>query len=130
MNMTDTKKLLQEVAAIDKRNLTVEMIAGWQGILSHIPLDIALEAHKLARRDASINYLEPRHIASWAKEAAFQLDKLTPKEETIVDSVPEPICRDHNKRLTSCSICCRRLYEKNHLHDAALLLWAKENIYA
>jgi hypothetical protein len=131
MNITDTKTLLQEIAAVDKRKIEPETIMVWQGILANIPLEIALEAHKLARRDDRITYLEPKHIVSWAKEAAFKLDKENRTQEHQVERGDlEPTCKAHSKRILSCSVCCRTLYEQSHLHDAALLLWAREHIYA
>lgn len=130
MNMMETKELLQEISAIDKRQVTPETVAAWQGILTAIPFEIAKEAHKLARRDATINYLEPRHIVFWAKEAAYKLDRESKKQEDqVFQGTPEPLCRAHQKRVTHCGICTRRLYEMNHLHDAALLVWAKQNIF-
>lgn len=132
MNITETKQLLQEIQVIDKRQITPELIQAWQGILGHIPLDVAQEAHKLARRDSQIQYLEPRHIIIWAKEAAFKLDREQGKQkpaETILGD-PEPICREHSSRIMSCDACCSKLNKMSHLHDAALLLWAKENVYA
>lgn len=131
MKLTETQELLKEISAVDKRQITQETVQMWFNILSHIPLDIAKEAHLLARRDSSVTYLEPKHIVAWAKEAAYRLDRAKPHEEQeIKQSSPEPTCKAHNKKLLSCSVCCRRMSEMEHLHDAALLVWAKENIYA
>ena len=132
MNITETKQLLQEVSVIDKRQVSPELIQAWQGILGHIPLDVAQEAHKLARRDSAIQYLEPRHIVVWAKEAAFKLDREQGKQkpQEVLTGSPEPICRDHQARIMSCDPCASKLNKMSHLHDAALLVWARENIYA
>lgn len=130
MNITETKELLQEIAAVDKRHIEPATVQVWQNILGAIPLEIAKEAHRLARRDATINYLEPRHIVQWAREAAYKLDRESGKKaEEAKAGEPEPTCRAHQKKIMSCDVCCRRLYEMDHLHDAALLLWAKEHIY-
>lgn len=132
MNLMETKELLQEIAAVDKRHIEPGTVQIWQSILANIPLEIAKEAHKLARRDASVNYLEPRHIVQWSREAAYKLDRDEKRNqvEEVKQGQPEPICRAHGKRVTFCEVCCRRLYEMSHLHDAALLVWAKEHIYA
>lgn len=130
MNKLETKQLLDDIAVIDKRNVTPELVEGWHKIVGYIPLDVALEAHKLARRDASIQYLEPKHIVAWAKEAAFKLDREQGvKPEPILRGDPHPICRRHSKRILECDQCSHMIYEKIHLHDAALLIWAKENVY-
>jgi hypothetical protein len=131
MNMTETKQLMEEISAIDGRKLTPETVAAWQGILCNIPLDIASEAHKLARRDDRINYLEPRHIVSWAKEAAYKLDRDAPKEKIEFKGTPMPICKEHGVGLLTCDPCCHRLYKYEEargvdtLHD-----FARREIYA
>jgi hypothetical protein len=131
MNIIETKQLLEEIAAIDGRKLTPESVAAWQGILAGIPFEIAQEAHKLARRDERINYLEPRHIASWAKEAAFRLDRDKPRviEEFKFD--PQPVCKAHGKPILSCDPCCHRLYRYSEVQGTDnLLKFAKQEIYA
>jgi hypothetical protein len=126
MNMVETKSLLEEISAIDGRKLSPETVATWQGILGNMPLDVAREAHRLARRDDRVNYLEPRHIVSWAKEAAFKLDRENPKPQVQVESKPMPYCKAHNKPILACDPCCHRLYKYKEvrggdtLHDFAL----------
>ena len=131
MNLAETQMLLREISAVDKRQIDQATTQVWFQILGHIPLDVAREAHILARKDERISYLEPKHIVAWAREAAFRLDRKEQKQpEAPVQKVPEPTCRDHQKKIMSCGVCCRRMSEKSNLTDAQLLLWAKENIYA
>jgi hypothetical protein len=132
VNIIETKELLEEVSAIDGRKLTPETVAAWQGILSTIPLDIAKEAHRLARRDDRVSYLEPKHIFTWAKEAAFKLDREKPKVETTpVTYTPQPVCREHQKPILSCDPCCHRIYKYNELQGSQKLHeFAKREIYA
>jgi hypothetical protein len=111
MNIIETKALLKEIADIDNRKLDEAMAKGWHAVLSPIPLEIAREAHILARRDASISYLEPKHIVAWSKEAAFRLDRATQKPELQRTGVVMPKCRDHGKPILSCDPCCHRLYK-------------------
>lgn len=131
MNMLEAKALMEEIAAVDGRKLTPETVATWQGILGSMPLDVAREAHKMARRDDRVNYLEPKHIVSWAREAAFKLDKDNPKAEEKVEGSPMPTCKAHNKRILTCDPCCHRLHKYlevrglDTLHD-----FAKREIYA
>lgn len=131
MNKAETGQLLLAVSAIDNRKITQQMVDGWTEILRYIPLDVALEAHRIARKNDAIGYLEPKHIITFAKEAAFALDRQKPKEEPkpyVV--VPQPTCREHQKKILSCDPCCRAMSQQSHLSDAQLLLWAKQNIYA
>lgn len=131
MNKIETKQLLEEISAVDKRQITPEMIEMWSQILGHIPLDIAKQAHIMARKDQSMTYLEPKHIVGWAREAAYALDRKKPKtEDEVKRGDPEPICRAHSKKITQCLACCRRLAPMADETAAKILVWAKENIYA
>jgi hypothetical protein len=130
MNKIETKHVLDLISALDNRKVTPETIEAWHGVIGHIPFDIAKEALKLAQQDATIKYLEPRHIFGWAKEAAFRLDRQKPKVEETFVKVPQPICKAHSLPVMSCNPCCRELSKQEHLSSAQLLLWAKANIYA
>lgn len=109
MLITDTKDLLRQIAAIDNRKVTPETVAAWHQIIGVLPADVATEALKLAQADASIKYLEPRHLMGWAKEAAFRLDRNEmPVDLQVTESSPPPKC-EHGKSLPLCLPCCRKL---------------------
>lgn len=130
MNLAETKKLLTQVAAVDNRKLSEETATAWQHILAHVPLEIAQEALTLARRDPNIQYLEPKHIVSWAKEAAFRLDRNKPKEDGILTGDPMPICRDHDTPILACDPCCHRLWKYKEMHGVRdIHEFAKKEIY-
>lgn len=131
MNMAETRQLLEEIAAIDNREISPEVIAAWNGILGSMPLDVAREAHKLARRDDRVRYLEPKHLVSWARDAAFKLDRQQAVEVKPFRSDPQPICRDHGKPILSCDPCCHRMSKYAQMRgDDTLLDFAKKEIYA
>lgn len=133
MNNAETAELLREVAILDNRKVSQELIDQWQGILGHIPLDIAREAHKLARKDERVTYLEPRHIVSWAREAAFKLDREKGKnipEEPKGNFVKQPTCREHQKPIMSCNPCGRKLAPIADKTSAEILVYAKKYVYA
>ena len=109
MNLIETKKLLVDVAMDDNRRLSEELATAWHAILSPLDLGVAREALILARRDSSISYLEPRHIVSWAKEVAFQRDKLNKEPEPLLSGDPAPRCRHHSKKILDCDPCCQQL---------------------
>lgn len=130
MKTTETQEILRQVAVVDNRKVTPETLEAWHNIIGRIPFDIAKEALRLAQQDATIKYLEPRHIVGWAKEAAFRLDRDKPKQEAeVFVKVDQPTCK-HQIPVMSCNPCCRELSKQTHLTDAQLLLWARENIYA
>lgn len=130
MNMADTRKLLEEIAAIDNREVTPDTIAAWNGILGSMPLDVAQKAHRLARRDEKVRYLEPKHIVSWAREAAFQLDREKPKEEIRITPTPQPVCKAHNKSILLCDPCCHRMWKYSEVKGFDTLHeFAKREIY-
>lgn len=129
--MTETKKLLADVAAVDNRKLSEETATAWYHILGHLSLEVAQEALKLARRDTSIAYLEPKHIISWAKEASYKLDRNKPKNDEIINGDPHPRCKDHNKLVLACDPCCHRLYKFTVSHGFEdVHAFAKREIYA
>ena len=132
MNKTEVGELLIAVSAIDNRKITQQMVDGWTDILRHIPLDIALEAHKMARKSESVGYLEPKHIIGFAKEAAFALDRNKPKAKVEVEhGDPMPNCRDHNKAILTCNICCHRLFKYSEAQGFERIhAFAKAEIYA
>lgn len=130
MNRNETNSILTSIATIDNRKLTAETVEAWHGIIGAIPFDIAKEALKLAQQDASIKYLEPRHIMGWAKEAAFRLDKQKPKEVQPITGDPMPTCKTHNKPILACDPCCHRLYKFQEVNGAEQLhSFAKAEIY-
>ena len=110
MNRTETQALLKQIAVIDNRKVTPEVIEAWHGIVGVIPFDIANEALTLARKDATINWLEPRHIVAWAKEAAFRTRREMPVDLLQTESSPAPLC-DHGHTIARCVPCCRKLAE-------------------
>jgi hypothetical protein len=131
MNKAETKELLLAISAIDNRKITQETLDVWTDILRHIPLDIALEAHRMARKSEAVGYLEPKHIVAYAKEAAFALDRNKPKpapEEFV--KVDQPTCKAHGLPVLSCRPCCRAMSQQDDMTPNQLLVWAKQNIYA
>jgi hypothetical protein len=131
VNINETKALLKEIADIDNRKLDEAMAKGWHAVLSPIPLEIAREAHILARRDATITYLEPKHIVAWSKEAAFRLDRDKKKPEPTPTGDPMPVCRDHGKSILGCDPCCHRLYKFTEARGfEGLERFARAEIYA
>lgn len=108
MQLTETKDLLKSVAAVDNRTVTAETVTAWHDILKNLNFEVAKEGLRLAHQDASIRYLEPRHIISWSKEASFRMNREMPEDLLITDSDPAPVC-EHGKSLPMCLPCCRAL---------------------
>lgn len=128
MQKVETIAILEQIAALDNRKISQEVIDAWHNVIGQIPFDIAKEALKLAQQDASIKYLEPRHIFGWAKEAAFRLDRNKVMQAEVLRGSPEPTCK-HHKKIMSCDDCCRELAKHHHLIADDLHAFAKENIY-
>lgn len=149
MNLNETKSILKDVALIDNRKLDEAVAMAWHAVIGRMDFEVAKQALILARQDPSINYLEPKHLVQWGKEAShrMQRDRTTPSE--ALEGIPEPLCAAHRLMITSCRACCHRVAQKaeewnmfvapsrdNDFHDAMhantkrLHAWAKENIYA
>ena len=132
MNRTETAELLREVAILDNRKVSQDLIDQWQGILGHIPLDIAREAHRLARKDERVTYLEPRHIFSWAREAAYKLDREKGNnipEEPKGNFVAQPKCK-HGRGLLTCDSCCATLAPFADKDKNEILAYSRKYVYA
>ena len=131
MKKTECAELLQEISAVDNRKVNVETIEAWFAIVGHIPLDIARQALHLARKDDRIAYLEPRHIISWAKEAAYKLDREQSNSiPAPVNSVPQPLCREHGLGIMDCKACCNAMKHLAYADKNTTLRYAKEHIFA
>lgn len=131
MKKTECAELMKEISAIDNRNVTLETVEAWFAVIGQIPYDIAREALRLARKDDRIDYLEPKHIVSWAKEAAWKLDREqnNPVPQTN-DWVRQPICREHGLGILDCNECCRKMAFMAYRPKNEILVYAKENIFA
>lgn len=130
MNLNEIKQLLTEVSAIDNRKLSEQTAEAWEAVLRFMPLDIAREALHLARKDDRINWLEPKHIVAWAKEAAFKLDRAKPKTAEQVERAEQPHCKAHGSPLTRCLPCARQLHQFASVEGLdGLLGFAQSEIY-
>jgi hypothetical protein len=112
MNLNEVKQLLTEVAAIDNRKLSDQTADAWHSVLSFMPFDIAKEALHIARKDDRINWMEPKNIVSWAKEAAFKLDRAKPVVIEQIKGSQQPLCKAHNALLLTCIPCCKQLHQE------------------
>lgn len=150
MNLNETKAILKEVALLDNRKLDEAIALAWHAVIGYMSFEVAKSALVLARQDASINYLEPKHLVQWGKEAAHRLNRNQQLDNVpVVHVVPEPTCKAHNVLVTSCRPCCKAMAEMadslnmfeapskaNNFTDfmfkgtPKLNAWAKENIYA
>ena len=113
MNLNETKRLLKEVAVIDNRKLSEEVAEAWQAILGFMEFEIATEALHLARRDASINWLEPRHLVAWGKEASHRRareQRSTPRADYSAGPT-QPRCGAHSVPIMHCRPCCKKLID-------------------
>ena len=150
MNLNETKAILKDIALIDNRKLDEAIAQAWHAIIGQMTYEVAREALKLARQDASISYLEPKHLVAWGKEANHRLNRnQIPEDVAQVAYAPEPSCKAHGLKITNCKECCRAVAKMaeswnmfevpsaaNNWHDAMwknadkLHTWAKQNIYA
>lgn len=133
MNIAESRKLLEEVSAIDNRKLSQELVTAWHKIIGHVDYSVAERALVLARRDAAITYLEPKHIVAKLPMAISELNeelRSREVEEHKWKSDPEPHCGLHDVLITHCLDCCRRIsqYAKDN-PGVDLHRWAVENIY-
>lgn len=132
MNLSEARKLLEEVAVVDNRKLTPELVSAWHKYAGHVDYKVAERALVLARRDASIGYLEPKHIIAKVRDATIELnDELKAQQHEDDNAVgdPIPICI-HRLPVVKCDDCCRTLSEKGPRGSRdELLAWAKQHVF-
>lgn len=135
MQIREVAELLKLVAAIDNRKVTPELVEAWHSVIGFMPFDVAKEALAMARKDDRVNWLEPKHLVSWARDAAFKLDREenAPLPESVVGAktfTPQPICREHGQKIMSCIPCQRMLKSMADEPQAKILAYAKQNLFA
>ena len=132
MNLSEAKSLLDEVAAIDNRKLSPELVTAWHKVIGHVDYRVAERALVLARRDPAIQYLEPKHIVAKTRDAIIELNAEQREEgpEASWKSEPVPVCRHHGEKITKCQPCVQRLMtEGKNLYGTRLHEWAVEHLY-
>lgn len=110
MDKPEIAKLLNMIAIVDHRKITEDTVNVWHEILGHLNYEVAKIALNRARRDGRVEYLEPRHIIAWQREAQADYERKHGYEERPpLPGVPMPECREHGLKLLSCDPCCRKL---------------------
>lgn len=133
MNLKEAKSLLDEVAAIDNRKLSPELVTAWHKIVGHVDYSVAQRALVLARRDATVTYLEPKHIVAKVPLAIAELNaeqRDRESEEKGWKSEPIPVCREHQLPITKCQDCIQRLMREGRgMYGTQLHEWAIKHLY-
>lgn len=137
MNESEVGKVLAMVSAIDSRNVTESMVKMWAAVLNEetarpwtydeaaaaVPAFFATEA----------DYLSPRWLIVKMKQAREAQAAERHSRQIAGDNwraTPEPVCREHEKRITLCGDCCSVLhFQVGHLSGDALHRWAIANLY-
>lgn len=131
MNKAEVKLLLADVAAIDNRRVSEETVTAWHAVLNHLSLPVAQRALILARQDEKVEYLEPKHIVSRARDARMAIGRASDvlAEEASWRSDPEPVCVPHDSRITKCQPCIAMLVKHTDgMSIDARHRWAMQNI--
>lgn len=118
MQRTETITILQYIAAIDNREITEPRIDAWHEAIGHLDYELTRQAVVLCRQDATITYLEPKHIV--AKYGVLRERQETDKRrETALEAKheatrpkPAPKCV-HDLNVAVCNPCSTWLW-RNH----------------
>jgi hypothetical protein len=134
VNKLETERLVRKVAVLDNRNVNEAVIDAWYEVVSHIDYTVAERALIKARQDANVQWLEPKHLVAKAREAIIELNdearQIARDAEDEGRADPEPVCRNHRRRITTCAECCRVLaVDAGHLSGQRLHDWAVANLY-
>jgi hypothetical protein len=132
MNKLETERLVRKVALLDNRNVNDGVIEAWHEVVGHLSSIVAEAALIKARQDATINWVEPKHILAKSRDAIAELNETIRKRDTVEDArgAPEPRCEAHQALITHCVDCCRVIYAKSsEMPSERLHLWAVGNVY-
>ena len=137
MNEIEIGKVLATVSAVDSRNVTEPMIKMWTRVLNEETrkpwtYEEALDAVPAYFANES-EYLSPRGLIVKMKQKREELaERQHSKQISDADwkKTPEPVCKEHEKRVTACLDCCSVLFfQVGHLSGDALHRWAVANLY-
>lgn len=116
MNKTEITQMLELVSAVDGRKITEITVQAWLMPLQDVPFSDAITALNLCRKDASITWIEPKHIYSKAKELRARRAVEQEAEERRKEphtGVPCPHCK-HNVAIVKCAECCRVMSDSSN----------------
>lgn len=134
MNKTDTERLVRKAAVLDNRHVNDAVIEAWYELVGHLSYEVAERSLRIARQDPNIAYLEPKHVLGKSRDGIVELNTERANTAAHLDEVgpsdPEPRCRAHVKRFTSCLECCNKLFRSTQFMRASEAhAWAVENLY-
>jgi hypothetical protein len=134
MQKLDTERLVRKLAVLDNRTVNDGVVDGWHELVGHLSYQVAELALLKARQDATINWVEPKHIIGKSHDAVKDLNteaaRLAREAEEAGTGEPEPKCAEHGLRITGCVECCKVIYRKSlELPADRLHLWAVGNVY-
>jgi hypothetical protein len=131
MNKAEVKLLLADVAAIDNRRVSEETVTAWTAVVGHLSLPVAQKALVMARQDEKVDYLEPKHIVSRARDARMAIDRgpVARSEEAKWRAEPEPVCVPHDTGITKCQPCIALLVKHTDgMSNDQRHRWSNEHI--
>jgi hypothetical protein len=134
MQKLDTERLVRKLAVLDNRTVNDGVVESWHELVGHLSYQVAELALLKARQDATINWVEPKHIIGKSHDAVKELNseaaRLTREAEENGASDPQPKCLAHGLLITSCAECCVTIYNKSWtMPEDRLHLWAVANVY-
>ena len=134
MTLSEMRDLLEQVAAIDNRKVTPEHVKAWHDVCGKITFTVAERALILARRDATVQYLEPRHVMAKVAVAAAELNDEERKKDTNAEQgwkrEPIPVCKAHDLPITKCQDCVTYMNrETKNMYGTQQHQWAVRNLY-
>ena len=117
MEAVDTASVLEFLSLTDNRKIHPDGILAWHQLIGHLDFAVAREAAHMAKQDASIDWVEPKHILAKARviaerqTAEIRKEKSSQPIEKKLGS-PIPVCQ-HGEKLVFCVPCCVELAKKN-----------------
>jgi hypothetical protein len=116
MEAVDTASILEFLSLTDNRKIHPDGILAWHGLIGHLHFDVAREAAHMAKQDAQIDWVEPKHILAKARVIAERRDAEIRRENSLNRPEPTlgspiPLCV-HGEKIVFCQPCCIELAKK------------------
>lgn len=118
MNKNECKQILEFIAAVDNRELTIAKLDAWFEVIGWLAFDVARQAVVLARQDSSIGWLEPKHVLAKAARVSEMADTEARRERSLREEqtprqLTDPPKCAHDKNVVMCRPCTTWLW-RNH----------------
>ena len=133
MNKLETERLVRKLAVLDNRTVNDGVVEAWYELVGKLSYEVAELSLLKVRQDASISWVEPKHVLAKSRDAITEINDARAKAEKQAEgeykSSPQPKCLAHGLLIVSCVDCCKLIAAKAEvLQGERLDVWIDSEI--